>query len=304
MTKHIFLKLIALLLALPLFSGAVMAMSVTPEAEKTYQDIQKTWGTVPAYLKSYPQEGIESAWEMMKIIPGNSNTAISGKYKELIGLGVAAQIPCNYCTYFHTEVAKLNGATDNEIQEAIAVAADTRFWSTWINGMQIDEAAFKTETNQIMNYLKQQKTQKSTSTPIETQTITTAQMAYQDIEKTLGVVPQFMRMLPEEAVAPAWRDMKSVYMSPNSAIPQKYKDLIGLGVAAQIPCNYCIYFHTESAKLNGATAREIAEAVFVAANTRKWSTVLNGSQINEVAFKKESDQIMKFLKKSGSTHVN
>ena len=75
------------------------------------------------------------------------------KNKELIGLAVAAQIPCTYCVYFHTEVAKANGATDEEIQEAIAIAANTRHWSTVLNGSQIELEDFKMEFKQMMEFM-------------------------------------------------------------------------------------------------------------------------------------------------------
>ena len=35
-------------------------------------------------------------------------------------------------------------------------------------------------------------------------------------------------------------------LNPNSALSGKAKELIGLAVAAQVPCQYCIYAHTES----------------------------------------------------------
>jgi AhpD family alkylhydroperoxidase len=93
-----------------------------------------------------PEAGIGGAWNEFKSVQLNPKTALSGKTKELIGLAVAAQVPCAYCVYFHTAAAKLNGANDEEIREAVAMAAITRHWSTVLNGMQIDPAAFKAET--------------------------------------------------------------------------------------------------------------------------------------------------------------
>ncbi|MBV9218182.1 MAG: carboxymuconolactone decarboxylase family protein [Methylobacteriaceae bacterium] len=87
----------------------------------------------------------------MKGFQLNPNTRLSGKTKELIGLAVAAQIPCQYCIYFHTVAAKANGATDEEIKEAVAMAAVTRHWSTVLNGMQIDLGAFKRDTDTVLN---------------------------------------------------------------------------------------------------------------------------------------------------------
>jgi AhpD family alkylhydroperoxidase len=70
-------------------------------------------------------------------------------------------------------------------------------------------------------------------------------------------------------------------------VPQKYKELIALGVAAQVPCQYRVYAHTLLAKKHGATDAEIKEAIAAAALVRQWSTVLNGSAYNMKEFKAE-----------------
>ncbi|HMF43003.1 MAG TPA: hypothetical protein VKQ32_20160, partial [Polyangia bacterium] len=46
--------------------------------------------------------------------------------------------------------AKLEGATDREIGEAVAMAGMVRHWSTIANGRQVDKAAFKKEVNRIV----------------------------------------------------------------------------------------------------------------------------------------------------------
>jgi AhpD family alkylhydroperoxidase len=63
---------------------------------------------------------------------------------------VAAQGPCRYCVIAHTEFAKLNGATDAEITEAIAMTAVTRSMSTSLNGLQIDEAQFRRDVDRLV----------------------------------------------------------------------------------------------------------------------------------------------------------
>ncbi len=50
----------------------------------------------------------------------------------------------------YTAAAKANGATDEEIREAIAMAAIVRHWSTVLNGSQIDFATFKQETDAVL----------------------------------------------------------------------------------------------------------------------------------------------------------
>ncbi len=77
-------------------------------------------------------------------------TAVSGKYKELMGLAVASQVPCRFCIIAHTEFAKLNGATDAEIIEAIAMASLTRDLSTMLNGMQVDETQFRKDIDRLV----------------------------------------------------------------------------------------------------------------------------------------------------------
>ena len=130
------------------------ALSATPAlaqgADGAYRDIESTLGSVPTFFKLFPQEGIGGAWAEFKTVQLNPHTALSGKEKELIGLAVAAQIPCSYCIYFHTQAAKLNGATEAEISEAVAMAAITRHWSTVLNGMQADPTAFRNETDAVL----------------------------------------------------------------------------------------------------------------------------------------------------------
>lgn len=105
---------------------------------------------MPGFFKAFPESGIAGAWSEFKTVQLNPDTALSGKMKELIGLAVAAQIPCSYCIYFHTAAAKANGATDEEVREAVAMAAISRHWSTVLNGMQVDLATFKKETDTVL----------------------------------------------------------------------------------------------------------------------------------------------------------
>ncbi len=65
-------------------------------------------------------------------------TLIPNKYKELIGIGIHAETRCRYCTLFHTEAARLFGASDEEIQEAVHYSKMTVGWSAYLNGMQVD----------------------------------------------------------------------------------------------------------------------------------------------------------------------
>ncbi|MCO6404846.1 carboxymuconolactone decarboxylase family protein [Aurantimonas endophytica] len=113
--------------------------------EATYQDIEQTLGNVPSFLRRFPKAALPGAWAEVKALQFSDETALPPKAKALISLAVSAQIPCQYCIWEDTESAKRAGATEDEINEAIAISALTRHWSTVFNGMQLDLEAFKTE---------------------------------------------------------------------------------------------------------------------------------------------------------------
>jgi AhpD family alkylhydroperoxidase len=126
------------------------ASALDSSAQATYKDIEQTLGSVPSFFKAFPEVGIAGAWAEFKSVQLNPKTKLDGKTKELMGLAVASQIPCAYCVYFHTAAAKANGASDQEIREAVAMGAIVRHWSTVLNGMQIDLNSFKQETDAVL----------------------------------------------------------------------------------------------------------------------------------------------------------
>jgi AhpD family alkylhydroperoxidase len=130
--------------------AALAQPAVAQDAQATYRDIEQTLGSVPAFFKQMPASAVGGAWAEMKGFQLNPQTKLSGKTKELIGLAVAAQIPCQYCIYFHTAAAKANGASDEEIKETVAMAAVVRHWSTVLNGTQVDLGGFKHDTDAVL----------------------------------------------------------------------------------------------------------------------------------------------------------
>lgn len=109
---------------------------------------------------------------------------------------------------------------------------------------------------------------------------------FQDIEAIYGVVPEYMKVYPEQGIAAAWALTKALEVE-EGALDPKVKSLINIAVAAQIPCRYCVWLDTKFARDMGATDQEIAEAVAQAGLTRHWSAILNGMQIDFEAFKAE-----------------
>ena len=118
-------------------------------------DIRNTLGLVPTFWSAVPDSLIESEWTSFKAIE-LSETAIPNKYKELIGLDVSGATRCRYCAYFHTEAARLFGATEEEIAEASLMAKHTMGWSTYLNAMAFDYDEFVAEFDQIAAYVRSQ----------------------------------------------------------------------------------------------------------------------------------------------------
>jgi len=117
-----------------------------------------------------------------------------------------------------------------------------------------------------------------------------------DIEATFGLVPQFLKDVPDSIIESEWSTMKNLQLSDETAIPPKYKEMIGLGVSAATRCRYCVYFHTEAARLFGATEEEINEACLIAKNTMGWSTFLNGKGYDFDEFRQEFDRCVEFVR--------
>jgi AhpD family alkylhydroperoxidase len=121
--------------------------------------------------------------------------------------------------------------------------------------------------------------------------------AVAEMTKAIGGVPPFIGLLPKGAQAGAWAFMKGSSGNPKGKIPPKYRELIALGVAAQIPCSYCAYAHTAFAKAYGATDAEVQEAISYGAEVRLWSTILNGHNYDLETFKGKIDGIIKHVSK-------
>ena len=118
--------------------------------------------------------------------------------------------------------------------------------------------------------------------------------AKKEIEQTYGFFFSMFNVIPKDALPGIWENFKQM-QSPDNAIPPKYRELLQLAVASQIPCDYCIYYHVTVAKAFGATDEEIKEAVAHGAQTRQWSMVLQGNQIELEDFKAEVDAALIYM---------
>jgi AhpD family alkylhydroperoxidase len=121
--------------------------------EEVYADIREVFGSVPSFLEKVPDSSLELEWSLMKRVQLEEGP-IPNKYRELAGLALAAARGCAYCTYFHTEVAKLNGATQAEIEDAVHFAKSSAGWSTYLHGLQIPLEEFKADVDRICEHVR------------------------------------------------------------------------------------------------------------------------------------------------------
>src|SRR5262245_2912121 len=67
-------------------------------------------------------------------------------------------------------------------------------------------------------------------------TATTPEQVLKEVEQTFGFVPQIFRLAPDAMLVGFWASFKGLQLNPGTKLDNKTKELIGLAVAAQIPC--------------------------------------------------------------------
>jgi AhpD family alkylhydroperoxidase len=121
--------------------------------QQIYGQIESMFGLVPSMFKSIPDSSLELEWQLFKRVQFDDG-AIPNKYRELIGVAISAISKCQYCALYHTELARLNGATEAEIEDAVHYAKSSAGWSTYINGLQMDYDQFRAEVLQACEHVR------------------------------------------------------------------------------------------------------------------------------------------------------
>lgn len=121
--------------------------------EEIYREIEQMFGLVPSMFKAVPDSSLELEWKLFKRVQFDEGP-IPNKYRELIGVAISAVSKCRYCALYHTEVARLYGATDAEIEDAVHYAKSSAGWSTYINGIQLDYDQFQGEIRRACEHVR------------------------------------------------------------------------------------------------------------------------------------------------------
>jgi AhpD family alkylhydroperoxidase len=111
----------------------------SPEVREVFDDIKRT-RNIPDVnnfwkaLANHPA-ALKQVWEEVKQVmaPG----ALDPLTKELIYVAVSATNGCEYCTATHTASARNKGATQEQIAEALAVAALANKTNRLANGYRV-----------------------------------------------------------------------------------------------------------------------------------------------------------------------
>jgi AhpD family alkylhydroperoxidase len=134
--------------------------------KEIYDEATKLLGKVPGFIETTPEKLLGPRWEEFRTLQ-LEETEIPPKYKQLIMLAVSTYAKCQYCIEFHSEVAKLLGATEAEIVETAALTGNTALWSNFLNGIRYDVNRFKGEVKGACEHVqKQQKAAKSKAVPV------------------------------------------------------------------------------------------------------------------------------------------
>jgi len=123
---------------------------------KIIEEIRSTLGIVPEEVNDMSDDVLEHDWPMMKLVMLRE-MRIPLKYKQLMGLAVASVLGNHRLCFFHRELAKHFGATDDEIRETLNVARFNAGSSAYLTGAGIEIDKFRQETREIIQHIRQRK---------------------------------------------------------------------------------------------------------------------------------------------------
>lgn len=126
------------------------------ERGKILDEIRSTLGIVPEEVNDMTDDELEHDWPLMKLMLLRE-IRLPLKYKQLIGLAAASVMGNRRLSFFHRELAKHFGATDEEIRETLNVARFAAGRSVLITGAGIELDKYRQETKEIVQHLRQRK---------------------------------------------------------------------------------------------------------------------------------------------------
>jgi len=119
---------------------------------------------------------------------------------------------------------------------------------------------------------------------------------YLEIEETMGEVPGIFKKLSDRSLEIEYQTMK-LMQGRRTVIPQKYLELIGLGIAAARSSRYGVLWHREMAKAFGATEAEVEEALYFTKGSIGWNAYIDGLDYDYGDYKKEVRSVAEHMRR-------
>jgi AhpD family alkylhydroperoxidase len=89
--------------------------------------VRNTFGMLPGFMRNTPKDILPQMWPLFKKYQMGTSI-IPQKYREMMMLAAAAATKCPYCQTYHKEIAKMYGATVEELNELAVIIGQTSFW--------------------------------------------------------------------------------------------------------------------------------------------------------------------------------
>lgn len=156
--------------------------------------------------------------------------ALSKKEKEIIAVAIAHVTECPYCIDSHTRSAKGEGATLDELVEAVFVVAG------------VEAGGAVTHSTHMQNAVDP-----------EASDVLYGRSNLKKLGKLGKYAPDGFK---------GYSNFSASVMKAGK-LSEKFKEIIAVAVAHATQCPYCIDVHTKNAVKAGATNEELSEAVMV-----------------------------------------
>jgi AhpD family alkylhydroperoxidase len=121
---------------------------------------------------------------------------------------------------------------------------------------------------------------------------------YADVKQAFGLVPEFIKRIPNSTLEYDWGTIKALLFS-DTALPIKDKHLMCLAVAASQQDLYCVYFFRGAAKLVGASEEELNEAGRLGMLIAGFGTLFASTGLTHEEFRQENDMAFEYMRQQG-----
>jgi AhpD family alkylhydroperoxidase len=88
--------------------------------------VRNTFGMLPGFMRNTPKDILPQMWPLFKKYQMGTSI-LPQKYREMMMLAEAATTKCLYCQTYHKEIAKMYGASVEELNELAVIIGQTSF---------------------------------------------------------------------------------------------------------------------------------------------------------------------------------